>query len=449
MEHRMKLQYRLLRATTIQITAIILATLLGVLITAAVMEHVLLRLALEQEADFFWEQRLRDPDHNLPHTLNMRGYFETNIENHTVAEPMPDAFIALASGFHQFDFGSYTRLVHVSQRHSQRLYLVINEAQIAELSFLFGVLPLMFSFGGLYLLAWLTQRLLSREFSPIAKLSRHLETLDPSDPQALEVPESVAMGDSETLMLYEGVEAMLKRVRESVDREKRFSRDASHELRTPLAVMRGSIEIITKDLDKLRQQLEHDADPMLSRTIDRIVRSNSRAYRAAIEMGRLISELLLLAREDYARVTAELINSNELIEEIASEVRAAFPHSPVRLIVAHQGAWNTIAPLSALRVVLTNIITNAMRYTQEGQVTVSTDDGIFKVTDTGIGFDPTLLNLAFQPFSRGHHEDVDGFGLGLSIVKRFCSHYNWKLNVKSAPGQGSEFTISLRQQRID
>ena len=158
-------------------------------------------------------------------------------------------------------------------------------------------------------------------------------------------------------------------------------------------------------------------------------------------MERLIEELLLLAREDYQQLPVEVIDCNKLLNEICDELKLAFSYSPVKITVIHQEQWSLEAPLSVLKVVLTNIATNAMRYTKEGEVILTTYQNFFEVKDTGEGFDPEFLKHAFQPFSRAHHENTKGFGLGLSIAKRFCDSYKWRIHLDSAPGEGSTFQI--------
>lgn len=467
----MKLEHRLLRANIIQMVAIAVATLLGVFVTAAIMEQLLLRQALEGEAKFYWESLQKDPDHVLPHTLNMVGYLEKLPEtdqiaptpapapagivyregkSHEHSPAMPEFLTGLPKGYHTRHMNGSNRLIHVSQKGYQKLYLIINEEQITELSFFFGVVPLMISLAGLYLLSWLTQRLFISTVSPISQLANQLETIDINKPAKLTVPAAIHYQDTEIMSLFQGTQKLLDRVQDSVAREKRFSRDASHELRTPLAVMKGSLEIILKNMNKLHAQQENKASLMHDKITqkenplnEKTHRAINRAMRSAIEMERLIEELLLLAREDYQQVAPVRINCNQLIDEVAEELRAAFEKSPVKLKVMHLAHWSIDAPVSVLRVVLMNIASNAMRYTTEGEVVLSTWDKVFQITDTGEGFAPEFMQHAFQPFSRGHHENTKGFGLGLSIVKRFCDHYGWKIKVNSQKDQGTTFEIHL------
>lgn len=468
----MKLEHRLLRANIIQMVAIAVATLLGVFVTAAIMEQLLLRQALEGEAQFYWDSLQEDPDHVLPHTLNMIGYLEKLPETesqtdeansvppgivyregktHEHSHSIPSFIVGLPDGYHTHSIDGSNHLVHVSRQGYQKLYLIINEEQITELSFFFGVVPLMISLAGLYLLSWLTRRLFMHTVSPISQLATQLDTIDTNKPATLDVPESIHYEDTEIMTLFHGTQKLLDRVQDSVAREKRFSRDASHELRTPLAVMKGSLEIILKNVNDLNAQEITDTPPDNNSNVSsnkRIDRAIHRALRSAGEMERLIEELLLLAREDYQQVTPVLIDCNALIDDVAEELQAAFEQSPVQLKVIHLAHWSIEAPVSVLRVVLMNIASNAMRYTNEGEVVLTTWEKSFRISDTGEGFAPEFMQHAFQPFSRGHHENTKGFGLGLSIVKRFCDHYGWTVHVHSERGKGSTFEVHLSEQKF-
>ncbi|HBF07975.1 MAG: HAMP domain-containing sensor histidine kinase [Pseudomonadota bacterium] len=438
----MTLQHRLLRANIIQMIAIAVATLFGVGITAALMEQVLLRTAIAEEAEYFWSELDKNPFHDLPKTKNMIGYLSyddplrqfRSFSYFRRTPQVPPHLRHLGPGYHKTSLDNVKRLVYISQHDHKTLYLILDEKEISKLSFFFGVVPLMLSLIGLYLLTWLTQRLFVSTVSPIMQLAKQLEKTNINKPSVLEIPEVVTYKDTEILSLYHSSQKLLDRVQASVAREKRFSRDASHELRTPLAVMKGSLEIIEKQLKRL---------DLPEAQFGRLDRSVQRAYRASKEMEKLISELLMLAREDYEHVPGEVINANKLIMGVADEVKQAFPDSKVKLKLEHAEEWEIYAPRSVLRVVIMNIATNAMRYTSEGQVTIKTWKNNFEIVDTGEGFDPEFLKHAFTPFARHHHENTQGFGLGLSIVKRFCDHYGWLIQLDSTRGQGSRFRIEV------
>ncbi len=442
LRHKMTLQHRLLRANIIQMITIAVATLFGVGITAALMEQVLLRSAIADEAEYFWQQLDRNPFHDLPKTKNMIGYLSyddplkqfKSFSYFRRTTPVPAHIVSLEPGYHSTSLDGIKRLVYISRHEHKTLYLVLDERELSRLSFFFGVVPLMLSLLGLYLLSWLTQRLFMSTVSPIMLLAKQLETTNINKPSILEIPDNVTYKDTEILSLYHSSQKLLDRVQASVAREKRFSRDASHELRTPLAVMKGSLEIFEKQLSR---------SDLPEQQKSRLERSLQRAGRSALEMEKLISELLMLAREDYEHVPGEMIDCNKLVINIADELKQAFKDSPVTLRIEHADVWDIYAPRSVLRVVIMNIATNAMRYTNQGEVVIKTWKNNFEVTDTGEGFDPEFLKHAFTPFARHHHENTQGFGLGLSIVKRFCDHYGWTIELKSVRGQGSQLRVTV------
>jgi len=97
----------------------------------------------------------------------------------------------------------------------------------------------------------------------------------------------------------------------------------------------------------------------------------------------------------------------------------------------------------ALEIVLTNLIRNAVQHTERGFVRVSYAAGRLKVSDSGAGIAAGDAQRLFERFYRAANKR-EGFGLGLAIVKRVCDLYGWTIEVDSALGRGSEFSIGFR-----
>jgi len=97
-----------------------------------------------------------------------------------------------------------------------------------------------------------------------------------------------------------------------------------------------------------------------------------------------------------------------------------------------------------------NLIDNAIKYTEKGNVTVSLKQSykkvIVKIKDTGIGIPKEHLDRIFERFyvvDKSRSKKLGGTGLGLSIVKHIVLLHNGKIDVKSSPGEGTEFTITF------
>jgi len=439
----------MVRAVVLQVISITVVTLLGVVIAATILEDVFLKKALSTESDFFWQARDENPLHPLPYTRNLVSYFvsaddPTFVQTSHPTMELPKKIEKLKTGYHRVKMKNNTPLIYVQAKKGiGKLYLLIDEQQLSLLSLYFGIIPLILALAGLYILSVFTHHFIRQAVSPISHLSNQMVKLDLSKPHELKIdpPDQIHYEDTEIINLYSGAEKLIKRVQSGLEREKRFTQDASHELRTPLAVIRGNLELVNQNINKV---LKEDDDPKIQKACARVRRGLERAFRSTINMERLLVELLLLARENYEKIESETINCNYLVDTIAEELRAAYPSSPVKLKIDHRQSWTIEAPLSVLRVVVSNIATNAMKYTEKGTVTITTGEGYFIIKDTGIGLDKDTIARVFHPFSRGHHEDVEGFGLGLSIVKRFCDHYGWNIKVDSKVGVGTKFEIIIK-----
>jgi signal transduction histidine kinase len=110
-----------------------------------------------------------------------------------------------------------------------------------------------------------------------------------------------------------------------------------------------------------------------------------------------------------------------------------------------QGVDEAQYDLTFLRTVISNLLRNALHYTERGTVRLILESGGFRVEDSGIGISPDQQEQVFKPFVRGAQARGEGLGLGLSLVKRICAHQGWEVQVRDLPPQGSVFEVSLRR----
>lgn len=216
-----------------------------------------------------------------------------------------------------------------------------------------------------------------------------------------------------------------------------FVATMSHELRTPLNVIIGYTDLLregafgdlTTDQGDILERVEHNARNLLA----------------------LINETLNLSRLESGRVPVEMreIQVADLITELAAETRE------LRDRPGLQFAWNVAVPLPQLhtdpvklKVVLKNLISNAVKFTELGAVTVDVqalDGGIeFRVTDTGMGIEPDAVPIIFEPFRQAGNwvtRRYGGVGLGLYIVRRLLDMLGGTVAVESAVGSGSTFRV--------
>jgi two-component system OmpR family sensor kinase len=226
--------------------------------------------------------------------------------------------------------------------------------------------------------------------------------------------------------------------RESERRMRRFVADASHELRTPLTSIRGFAELYRQGAVADRAGVD---------------RAMGRIESEAGRMGLLVDDLLLLARLDQHRPLAhDPVDLLDLAADAVEDARAVQPGRPVELVVAPGDRPPIVSgDQPSLRQVLSNLMSNALRYTPESaavQVRVGTrgDAAVLEVADEGPGLPPEAAERVFERFYRtdeARSRDDGGTGLGLAIVVAVVAEHGGSVELDTALGQGATFRVLL------
>jgi two-component system phosphate regulon sensor histidine kinase PhoR len=224
-------------------------------------------------------------------------------------------------------------------------------------------------------------------------------------------------------------------------RRRSFVANASHELKTPIAALIGLLDLL--------EDLPESAQAGLL----------ERAQRNARALANMADDLLQLARAEDPdwRVRYEKVDVGAAVVEVVEELRARAMQKGLAL--RWEGPSTPLALISdrsAVQTVARNLISNAINYTEHGEVavTVAADDGgaALTVRDTGPGIDPAILPQIFERFFRGdpaHSRASGGTGLGLAIVRNLLGRIGGRISVQSRPGEGSVFRVELPEQAND
>ncbi len=419
---------KLVKVFVLQILAISIATVLGVYGAAWVVERVLVQEALNGEAEHFWSHYRADPDFALPNTNNLRGYMAPGGDESAI----PAWLHGEEPGFRRVDEATGSEpVIHVSEEGGDRLYLVFDEVQVSQLAFYFGVAPLTGVLLLIYILTWVGYIMSRRAVSTVVQLadavrnynfrSGQLEELDPED--------FGAVNDTETLALINAFNQFIHRLESFIQRERNFTRNASHELRTPLAVLRANLDLVT------RKQGDDCPDAPTFQRMARTVR----------DMESLVETLLILARESESRLSWSRVLVNDLLADVLDQVERAVDKPQVATAIRATGVMEIEAPERVLAIIFTNLLRNALSYTEQGQVHVLIDRNGVTVQDSGCGMSEADLERMFEPFYRGHDRSNEGYGLGMSIVRRLCDRFGWKIHADSELGAGTEIRIEFPQ----
>ncbi len=226
-----------------------------------------------------------------------------------------------------------------------------------------------------------------------------------------------------------------------------FLATMSHEMRTPLNAILGYAEEL--------------AASAAQEPISPAVRESLRAIIVAGQHLRsLISDILDLARIESGRVQPqpEEFGLVELVAEVISVMRGRATGKGLSLQLRVQGSVPTriVADAARMRQILVNLIGNAVKFTDQGGVTVFLGAERlaepnrclvrFRVTDTGPGIDPDRIPELFQPFvqlSSNPQHRLNGTGLGLAVTKSLIEAMGGTIDVESSPGKGTSFMVTL------
>jgi signal transduction histidine kinase len=225
-----------------------------------------------------------------------------------------------------------------------------------------------------------------------------------------------------------------------IEKDREFISIATHELKAPMTAIIGNLSMITEDH---MGQVDQTAQKLIDQ-----------AYNGTVRLRNLVSDMLDVARLESGRaefkleavdlglVVNQIIESQEIIAQEAN------------ITITYKGLENlpkVTADKGKLEIIMTNFISNAIKYNHNGgSVTVSHEiiDNrlITSVSDTGLGIPDDQKEHIFEKFYRVKHEDranVPGTGLGMYITKRFVEAMNGSIWFDSVHGQGTTFYFSL------
>lgn len=217
----------------------------------------------------------------------------------------------------------------------------------------------------------------------------------------------------------------------------------AHELKSPINAVEGYLRIIK---DRSAGDDPKVYENMMERSLTRI------EY-----MKKLIADLLDMTHIESGqrKREPELLNIKEIAQTCLDSVSAMAKERNISLELEEKKGRPFKADQSEVEIILNNLISNAVKYNKEnGTVRVNLDfeDDLLRisVTDTGIGLSEKEKEKLFNDFVRIKKQETKhilGSGLGLSIVQKIAHIYNGSVQVESTPGEGSIFTVELREDK--
>jgi heavy metal sensor kinase len=276
--------------------------------------------------------------------------------------------------------------------------------------------------------------LVSRALAPMVKIAQSAEQITLHNLND-RLPLTNTGDELEHLSL--ALNRMIVRLSEAFEQNRRFLADASHELRTPLAALRGEMESVVEQTRAL-PELSDRAGSALEE-VDRLAKIVDALFAISrLDAGEAQQEW---TRFDLASLAA---NTTEQMSLLAED-------KGVSVACNAQENVTVEGDRARIKQVVVNLLDNAIKYTpRDGSINLNVrareGKAVMEVADTGIGIPSSALPHVFERFFRvdkARSRDVGGAGLGLAIVKSICTAHGGRVEVESAEGRGSLFTVEM------
>jgi len=280
----------------------------------------------------------------------------------------------------------------------------------------------------------------NNELSEIRSLVKHIRENYYDLPGEINLSKHLDSLQEEIRQMFEKTKSDIEYLKKLERMRTEFLANVSHELRTPIFAIQGYIETL-----------------LGGAVNDENVNKNflEKAQRHTLNLNNLLNDLIDISKIESGemRMSFRYFNINEYLESIVQEFQPMAEEKKISLVY-HNVKDNVqlLGDKQRLRQAFINLLTNAIKYTEEGSVEVLVEDEPkhcrIIVRDTGIGIPAEDLNRIFERFYRvdkARSRAVGGTGLGLAIVKHIVEAHGSKVEVNSKPGKGSEFSFRLKK----
>ncbi len=240
--------------------------------------------------------------------------------------------------------------------------------------------------------------------------------------------------------LYAELDERTAQLGEASEAKTRFLANVSHELRAPVTAIMGLARLLTDPAsDPLTADQRQQVDLLRS---------------SATDLLSLVNELLDLAKAESGRLEPRWaeVDLAAVFGQLRGTVRAVVTQPEVDLVVAEPAVPTLVSDEAMLVQILRNLLTNAVKFTQRGEVRLTAVPGaepgtvLLRVSDTGIGIAADEHERIFEEFYQvpgAQQAKVRGTGLGLPYARRLATLLGGTLTLRSEPGAGSVFTVCL------
>ncbi len=247
----------------------------------------------------------------------------------------------------------------------------------------------------------------------------------------------VIAGKDEISYLGQTFNEMATSIEKSTIEKNDILSSISHDLRSPITSIRGYVETMIYKENNLSENNKMYYLNIILKNIS--------------NLQKLVDSLFELAKLEYKQIklNKEHFDLGELCQDIVIKLNNIAQQKKITIEFKEPKTSNIFfGDIGMMERAITNIVENGINYTDNNgliqiEINKSDKEFILKISDNGIGINPADLNRIFNRFYRGVKEKNSGTGLGLAIVKNIITLHKGHIEVKSNPGEGSDFTIYL------
>lgn len=236
-------------------------------------------------------------------------------------------------------------------------------------------------------------------------------------------------------ILYEEERQLTGNLQDEIEKRSTYTKAIIHELNTPLTSILAASEMLESEV-----------------TEKRLIALVGNVRRSSLYLEQRITDLIELARGETGilDLLMEQLDISKLFHEVIQEFQKDADHKGLSLVSDIPEFLMVSGDRNRLRQVLINLVGNAIKYTDEGQVIVKASmydhsTVLIQIKDTGPGIDKDKMKNLFDPYKRNVNEGekLGGIGIGLALSKIFVELHNGKIWAESIPGKGSSFYFTL------
>ena len=240
-------------------------------------------------------------------------------------------------------------------------------------------------------------------------------------------------------------ERELAKAKELLKLKDEFVFIATHDLRTPVTAIRGFIQLIEDDVQKLPESIKEDFGAI---------------QEASNRLNQLVDDLLEVARSESGTIEVDLkpVEFKEVVEKTITQVKPSADKRGITVTMNMVCAddCKVMADEEKLYEVIENLLSNAVKYNKDnGNVTISASKqgnfALVEIEDTGLGIPKEQQEKVFSKFFRAHQEgteEVPGTGLGLFVVRMLIEKMKGKITFESEEGVGTKFSFTLPLEKV-